>query len=202
MHNTPKWRSGFLKNSITKNAQSLTVSSFEIRGHPEGVNSAKCHYPPWDSRIFLYQHTVDPLPANLHISVARATVLPCAQMPEKHKLHNVRLDDEVWAAVKAMDCSLNQYLRASLIDGGPNGGIIADPPATNFDPASIPGVSTGAPKVEGQWPCRCVHSGCKGSKFMGVSRFQNLCDGCREAGHLGDARSCRACEDDSATGAI
>jgi hypothetical protein len=77
-------------------------------------------------------------------------------------------------------------------------------PGTSFDPASIPGVSVGlpAPKVEGQWPCRCVHSGCQGSKFMGVSRFQNLCDGCREAGHLGDARSCRACEDDSATGAI
>jgi hypothetical protein len=73
---------------------------------------------------------------------------------------------------------------------------------TNFDPASIPGVSTGAPKVEGQWPCRCVHSGCRGSKFIGVSRFQNLCDECREVGHLGDARSCRACEDDSATGAI
>lgn len=36
-------------------------------------------------------------------------------MPEKHKLHNVRLDDEVWAAVKAMGCSLNQYLRASLL---------------------------------------------------------------------------------------
>jgi hypothetical protein len=80
--------------------------------------------------------------------------------------------------------------------------IDSTPVASDFDPASIPGVSTGAPKVEGQWPCRCVHSGCQGSKFMGVSRFQNLCDGCREVGHLGDPRSCRACEDDSATGAI
>jgi hypothetical protein len=75
---------------------------------------------------------------------------------------------------------------------------ISTPVGTGFDPTSIPGVSVGlsAPKVEGQFPCRCVHSGCKGSKFMGVSRFQNLCDSCREAGHLGDARNCERCYED------
>lgn len=47
--------------------------------------------------------------------VERAT-LHVIPMSEKHKLHNVRLDDEVWAAVKAMKCSLNQYLRTALLD--------------------------------------------------------------------------------------
>lgn len=47
--------------------------------------------------------------------VERAT-LHVEPMSERYKLHNVRLDDEVWAAVKAMECSLNQYLRTALLD--------------------------------------------------------------------------------------
>lgn len=55
-------------------------------------------------------------------------------MVEKYKLHNVRLDDEVWAAVKALNCSLNQYLRNALINNDPitapdNGEMIATPAA-------------------------------------------------------------------------
>lgn len=61
------------------------------------------------------------------------------------------------------------------------------------DPATIPGVSRG---LVGQFPCRCVHSGCQGAKFQGMSKFANLCDGCRESGHAGDPRSCQSCFDD------
>jgi hypothetical protein len=38
-------------------------------------------------------------------------------MTRKSVLRSVRLDDDVWAAVKAMDESLNQFLRDILING-------------------------------------------------------------------------------------
>jgi hypothetical protein len=38
-------------------------------------------------------------------------------MNRKAVLRSVRLDDDVWAAVKAMDESLNQFLRDVLING-------------------------------------------------------------------------------------
>ena len=72
----------------------------------------------------------------------------------------------------------------------------ASMPANNsisFDPASIPGVSVGVPKG---FPCRCVHSGCKGSKFQGASKYANLCLACQESGHRGDPRNCQECFND------
>lgn len=132
-------------------------------------------------------------------------------MTEKHKLHNVRLDDEVWAAIKQMDCSLNQYLRQALLEDGE---ILAKPgfvqevrpfnvtlnnKQSDFDPRDIPGVSVGQPpkkEVTGGFPCRCVHSGCRGSKFTGVTRFQNLCPECQEKDHTGDPRNCQECFND------
>lgn len=38
-------------------------------------------------------------------------------MTRKSVLRSVRLDDDVWDAVKAMDQSLNQFLRDVLING-------------------------------------------------------------------------------------
>lgn len=61
------------------------------------------------------------------------------------------------------------------------------------DPSQILGVSRGP---AGQFPCRCVHSGCRGAKFQGASKFANLCPACRESGHAGEPRSCRSCFDD------
>lgn len=74
----------------------------------------------------------------------------------------------------------------------------------SFDPREIPGVSVGPPKreVAGGFPCRCVHSGCRGSKFTGTARFQNICPECSESGHKGEPRNCQSCADDSATGAL
>lgn len=74
----------------------------------------------------------------------------------------------------------------------------------SFEPREIPGVSVGPPKREvvGGFPCRCVHSGCRGSKFTGTARFQNICPECSESGHKGEPRNCQSCADDSATGAL
>lgn len=69
-------------------------------------------------------------------------------------------------------------------------------PATSFDPRTISGVSVGPPKTEGQFRCRCIHTGCRGAYFQGASRFQNLCDVCLGLGHSGDPRSCRICYED------
>lgn len=73
-----------------------------------------------------------------------------------------------------------------------------------LDPREIPGVSVGPPKreVAGGFPCRCIHSGCRGSKFTGTARFQNICPECSESGHKGEPRNCQSCADDSATGAL
>ncbi len=48
----------------------------------------------------------------------------------------------------------------------------------------------------GQYPCRCVHSGCQGAKFQGVSKFANLCPECQEKGHSGDPKVCQECYTD------
>ncbi len=63
-----------------------------------------------------------------------------------------------------------------------------------FDPSQIEGVRKG---VSAGFACRCVHSGCRGSKFTGTSRFQSLCSACQDMGHAGDPRECGACFDDT-----
>lgn len=59
-------------------------------------------------------------------------------------------------------------------------------------------ISEGVPakKVEGAFSCRCVHSGCQGAKFLGRTKFAQMCDGCEEKGHRGDPRDCKPCFDD------
>jgi hypothetical protein len=54
--------------------------------------------------------------------------------------------------------------------------------STGFDPASIPGVSRGPSPNSLPFPCRCIHSGCKGSKFQGAGKFANLCPECKRVG--------------------
>lgn len=64
----------------------------------------------------------------------------------------------------------------------------------SFDPAIIPGVQKGVSAA--QFPCCCVHTGCKGSKFLGASKTANLCPECAENGHRGEPRSCQECFND------
>lgn len=132
------------------------------------------------------------------------------------------LSDEVVAAIdeaRAGGLTPNQFLRRVL--GIELGSPLAAPtpvpiptgmsklpdyeiPPAYTDPREIPGVSVGPPKREttGGYPCRCIHSGCRGSRFTGTSKFQNLCPECAEGGHKGEPRNCQACADDSATGAL
>lgn len=51
----------------------------------------------------------------LRTTVKRVTVRRMTEL-RKSVLRTVRLDDDVWAAVKQMSCSLNQYLRTALLD--------------------------------------------------------------------------------------
>lgn len=135
---------------------------------------------------------------------------------KKSVLRTVRLDDDVWAAIKGMDCSLNLYLRGALLAEDVGEVVVYGrdeiPPRANyredvekpkdvgermqgFDPRSVPGVALGV--SAGSFPCRCVHSGCKGSKFQGTTRFQNLCPACLELGHQGEPRNCEICFEDT-----
>ena len=117
-----------------------------------------------------------------------------------------RLDEQVIEAIetaKAGGTSPNKFLRALLgFDDGPEvrPTISRVQPARVYsDPREIPGVSVGPPakKPEGAFRCRCVHSGCQGQYFQGTSKFQTLCDLCRELKHSGDPRNCQICYEDT-----
>lgn len=83
---------------------------------------------------------------------------------------------------------------AQRVESRPSTGRITNISANaGFDPATIPGVSRG---VSTNFTCRCIHSGCKGSKFQGASKYANLCPACGESGHSGDPRSCQECFND------
>lgn len=58
-------------------------------------------------------------------------------MTRKSVLRSVRLDDDVWEAVKAMPVSLNQYLRGALIEG------LMVPPGLADNPAFQRGLEEG-----------------------------------------------------------
>lgn len=56
----------------------------------------------------------------------------------KSVLRTVRLDDDVWKAIKELDCSLNQYLRSRLlldedVEIGRRIPILAAPPAIDVE---------------------------------------------------------------------
>lgn len=64
------------------------------------------------------------------------------------------------------------------------------------DPAKIPGVTAGMPPPKppvGRFPCKCKHSGCRGSQFMGTRRYMEMCSACEESGHRGDPSNCGPC---------
>ncbi len=142
----------------------------------------------------------------LHVIVRRVTV-GRMKKPEP-KLHSVRLDDDVWAAIKGMDCSLNVYLRGALLSEEVGEvsvyGRDEIPPRANyredvenpvavgqrmasevsrFDPREIEGVSVGPPLN-----AYCVHCS---SKFVGP-KGANICVKCGTAGHS-TSGTCRKC---------
>ena len=129
---------------------------------------------------------------------------------KKSVLGSVRLDSDVWAAVRAMDCSLNQYLRAVLLEKEseyapsiptvPHVERLQVPPKIYSDPREIPGVSIGLPPYsERQYPCVCNHTGCQGGdgKFLSDRRGATLCPNCFRMGHRMDARNCQECFNDT-----
>jgi hypothetical protein len=116
----------------------------------------------------------------------------------KAVLRSVRLDDDVWAAVKGMECSLNQYLREALLGGGSNGAAVAEAivpvdQSARVDPATIPGVSRGiaVPAVsEATVSVQCEHCG---EHFDSNSRLNRRCGECGEKGHSRTRYDCAEC---------
>ena len=112
----------------------------------------------------------------------------------KAVLRSVRLDDDVWERVKAMECSLNQYLRAALLDGSngePDSPTAASVSATvaAVAPATIPGVSRGMPLAQA-FRTMCEHCG---QKFDSESRFNKRCSRCEADGHGRSRYDCEQC---------
>lgn len=83
----------------------------------------------------------------------------------------------------------------SSVPQAPEPRFVGTAVSAGFDPSQIAGVQKGPPT--GQFPCRCVHSGCRGSKFQGAFKGANLCPSCQETGHRGDARNCERCFEDT-----
>lgn len=111
----------------------------------------------------------------------------------KSVLRSVRLDDDVWEAVKGMECSLNVYLRESLLGNGV-GMASSTVTAQQFDPATVPGVSRGvpvaAPAAAKAFTVMCQHCG---SRFSAESRRETTCGLCAENGHKGSRYDCDQC---------
>lgn len=55
------------------------------------------------------------------------------------KLHSVRLDDDVWEAVRKMDVSLNKFLRGALLDAQKYSPIIENKIKANVTPRPFRG---------------------------------------------------------------
>jgi hypothetical protein len=130
---------------------------------------------------------------------------------EKSVLGSVRLDSDVWEAVRGMECSLNQYLRSALLgemrlaEKSPKGTISVEKKAgkvsatvnllSDSDPSQIPGVSRGLPVPVGTF--KCNHCG-----LLRAPKNYPLCATCAGEGHHGNTWDCGACADQSGTGAI
>ncbi len=99
---------------------------------------------------------------------------------------------ETWGRMDALPEEILDASDARRAQKG--GGQVASAPRNGgFDPATIAGVQSGVSAVAGKFPCRCVHSGCQGSKFMAASRMANLCPECEAGGHRGDRHDCVEC---------
>jgi len=102
-------------------------------------------------------------------------------------LGSVRLDSDVWEAVRGMECSLNQYLRSNLFGelrvGGVQGTISVDAERKS---ATVNMVS--APSKT--FRVMCQHCGLK---FGAETPKEVLCDDCAGLGHKGSRYDCETC---------
>jgi hypothetical protein len=103
---------------------------------------------------------------------------------ERYKIRAVRLEDDVWAKVKAMDCSLNQYLKEALLGYSPANKEAPEPdkPVRDFSPDPEP--IDNRPKN-----CFCKHCG---GRFAGL-RYASICPTCKASGHTLTPNECPRC---------
>lgn len=109
----------------------------------------------------------------------------------KAVIRTVRLDDDVWLAIKGMECSLNQYLRMALLETGrevihpiPQSPVTVLPAAEPFEP-----LQDNRPKN-----CYCKHCGVR---FAGA-KFATLCSECKSSGHTNQPNECPKCNEGNA----
>jgi hypothetical protein len=105
--------------------------------------------------------------------------------------------EEIQEALREVVVELKAQKGGAQVASEPRQGgsrFVATAVSEGFDPAQIAGVKKG---IAGQFPCRCTHSGCRGSKFMGLRRGENLCPSCFEKGHTGEPRNCGPCFEDT-----
>lgn len=125
----------------------------------------------------------------------------------KAVLRSVRLDDDVWERVKAMECSLNQYLRSALLDSealleprvpiSAGGGAERVRQMTGHARPMFHTVDDFEPvPVVDKRPknCRCRHCG----KGFAGPRFSQICGECKSMGHTLSPNECPACNEGSA----
>lgn len=125
------------------------------------------------------------------------------------KQKNVRLRFDAWFAIEELQerwgCSRDAALERVIMEahGGSGVGVAVNPvvrtsPVAGFDPASVPGVVVGPPKVPTAVKrYRCDHCGTSPA----VSRVGDICEGCRTSGHRNEVRECPKCGD-YGTGAL
>lgn len=107
-------------------------------------------------------------------------------------IRTVRLDDDVWAAVKAMDCSLNQYLRVSLL-------CAESLPSPIYIPSAVGATETSKELLADERPVidnRPKNAFCKhcGNRFAGV-KFATICGDCKSSGHTLTPNECPVCNE-------
>jgi hypothetical protein len=94
----------------------------------------------------------------------------------------VRIDDDVWAAVKGMDVSLNQFLRMALIPGSENEALVKKSEEDGWSEEKF---------TDERPPNRdCKHGP---HRFYSGNKFATICPGCKSTGHTGDPRECPRC---------
>lgn len=138
----------------------------------------------------------------------------------KSVLRTVRLDDDVWAAVKGMDCSLNQFLRSVLLEPDSYNPEPLTVPKLNklnlttkreplpmySDPREVPGiiVGTSSKNCPVQIPSECIHNAPhpQGRNFMAERKNATLCQDCFLEGHRGEPRNCSQCALGEGTGGL
>jgi len=105
------------------------------------------------------------------------------------------LSDEVVAVIegeKAKGVTPNRLLMAALKVGDIDGEAHRAVAQLEVDD-HVKKIDEQMRRPEGKFPCRCVHSGCKGASFKGFTKYANLCSECRESGHRSNPAECPEC---------